>query len=483
MEVWHVRHGERCDEVKGPERGAWTTCPGYKEGRHFDPPLTKHGHVQATRAGIYLKDLNMAFSQDPHNGFDIIYVSPLVRAVQTAANIAREMSLPMQVVPGLCSLTAAMVRVGFANATLMSDADIAEAFPSINLVPRDSTAPDSFHAAAGWLTRRSKIRVLSVGHREGTKALAGRKVPTPHCCIGIFRVDLTDRSFELYDLLSGRGESLRPEPTVYAKNAVWKPTRGTTTSMSATRSAIDAGVSVLDPSNHPSKLLGGERWWKRALNRKGQVGGRRQHGSNGKNSSETKAAVTGGHQTPCPSGVIPPAASAVKCQIKSERFPSNAAAATAVYEDRQRQSTLPSTKSQVNVTERGVVHASASAAVDATASKSGKRLPGSGAKIGDCKAAPEISTPEKACAGHGFRVALLARRPVSERAGAVTAGSANAGLLGVSIGTDCGSMGFLSFMHPSDLCHVRAYKHGSDYDSVLDEIFELSQFCDGINLS
>lgn len=214
MEVWHVRHGERCDEVSGPERRAWERSNVYRQGgAHYDPPLTKYGHVQASRAGIYIKSLlsfDLGRGRDRTSGFDRVYVSPLMRAVQTAVCISQALgNLPLQVVPGLCSCTAALARIGYERAELiLTDADIVAAFPGVNLIPRDPLTPTSFRGAQAWLAARPDRRVLAVGHREGTKAMAGRRVPTPHCCIGIFKVDRAEKSYTLRHLLSHAGEPL-----------------------------------------------------------------------------------------------------------------------------------------------------------------------------------------------------------------------------------------------------------------------------------
>ncbi|CAM9811702.1 unnamed protein product [Ectocarpus sp. 4 AP-2014] len=228
-EVWHVRHGERCDEVRGEEQQAWERSPRCKAGGWFDPFLTRDGHVQACRAGEHLKGLPFNRQQKQPGSFDVVYTSPLVRAVQTAVCISQSLgNLPLQVVPGLCSCTAALSQIGYssAEATLMTDKDIIEAFPGVNVVPTDPLAPTSFEGATEWLTAKACekkaagsdgdgecfSRVLAVGHREGTKEMARKNVPTPYCCIGIFKVKAAEENlypYELHDLLTNTGESLK----------------------------------------------------------------------------------------------------------------------------------------------------------------------------------------------------------------------------------------------------------------------------------
>ena len=213
-EVWHVRHGERCDEVSGAERRGWQTSKVFGQGRgYYDSPLTRYGHVQASRAGLYIKSV-LPCDREPDGDssgllFDRVYTSPLMRAVQTAVCVSQALgNLPLQVVPGLGSCTAALTRLGYARVKLLTDADIVAIFPEVNLLPRDPLAPTSFQGAQAWLAARPDRRVLAVGHREGTKAMVGRPVPTPHCCIGIFNVDPADKTYSLRHLLSLVGEPL-----------------------------------------------------------------------------------------------------------------------------------------------------------------------------------------------------------------------------------------------------------------------------------
>ncbi|CBN79435.1 expressed unknown protein [Ectocarpus siliculosus] len=173
-EVWHVRHGK----------------PGRKTLEIFDPALTGEGHVQASAAGLYLSTLpfnrggrrrrRQPQQQLPGEGFDVVYTSPLARAVQTAVCLSRALGdLPLEVVPGLCSCTAALVRRGgfpSVEAELMTDGDIAEAFPGV---------------------------AVRHNQREGERR-GGR---------GAW-------AYELHDLLASTGKSLGPrggEPSSYAR--------------------------------------------------------------------------------------------------------------------------------------------------------------------------------------------------------------------------------------------------------------------------
>ena len=235
-EVWHVRHGQKCIEVKGEERELWKRSPRFKRVGYFDTLITRHGHVQASSAGLYLKSL--PFNQQP-GGFDIVYTSPMARTVQTAVCVSKSLgNLPLQVLPGLCSCTAALERIGpSAQENLMTDEEVREIFPWVTVLPRDPLAPTTFSESAAWLATKARekkavaeddgdgcvyiSRVLAVGHQEGTKAMAGEGVPTPHCSIGIFRTDSLDntRMYKLHDLLSHKGTSINPsrESSLYAR--------------------------------------------------------------------------------------------------------------------------------------------------------------------------------------------------------------------------------------------------------------------------
>lgn len=99
-EMWHVRHGK----------------PGLKTLVLVDPSLTRCGHVQASSAGLYLKSLPFTERQQQPGTLNILYTSPLVRAVQTAVCVSNSLGdLPLQVVRGLCSCAAALKRLGYDN--------------------------------------------------------------------------------------------------------------------------------------------------------------------------------------------------------------------------------------------------------------------------------------------------------------------------------------------------------------------------------
>ncbi|MGB2924974.1 MAG: histidine phosphatase family protein [Limnothrix sp.] len=81
--IWLVRHGNRLDFVQ-PQ---W-----FNEAvRRYDPPLCPLGDRQAQELGLRLRG-------EP---IDHIFVSPFVRALQTAQHVAESLGLPLRVESGL----------------------------------------------------------------------------------------------------------------------------------------------------------------------------------------------------------------------------------------------------------------------------------------------------------------------------------------------------------------------------------------------
>ncbi len=526
-EVWHVRHGERSDEVSGAERLAWQQSSRYKNGGWFDPFLTGHGHVQASRAGVYLKSLS--FTQRQPGRFDIVYTSPLVRAVQTAVCVSQALgNLPLQVVPGLASCTAALARIGYASAesTLMTDADIAGTFPWVTVVPRDPLAPTSFSEAAAWLAGKARekegaadssggggvgegegegegggsrlvSRVLAVGHREGTKAMAGRRVPTPHCCIGVFRVEPAASgrryTYELHDLLSHKGRSLKPkgEESIYARPpttaaAAESQGRRSGSSGSSGSSSGSSGngdvagdgvvealaerVIALTVRTGSSKPRGGE-------NSRHENTGARATGTGSARSSSSSSRQGGGRAAALARSIrgASPSLWPTEARKGSHTRAKSASDTHAVGKVETRGPSAAMTRKSLrraSSEEKGKGRKAESASGGAVASRNGagqaesppprtnkddaaaaaKETAGvvSAPAPGDVKA-PGLAAPRSgACAGGGFQVVRLSRRR------SVGGGSTFAGLLGVPVDTLCGESGVLSFLSPTELCAVRA---------------------------
>lgn len=499
-EVWHVRHGERCDEVNGAERRAWERSPRCKRGGWFDPFLTRHGHVQASRAGLYLKSL--PFNQQP-GGFDIVYTSPLVRAVQTAVCVSQGLgNLPLQVVPGLCSCTAALVRVGYLNAQnlLMTDAEIARAFPGVTVIPRDPLAPTRFSEAAAWLAAKASekasagdhgvSRILAVGHREGTKAMAGERVPTPHCCIGVFRTEAWDsrHTYRLHDLLSHKGKSLKlnGESSPYARP------RATTGVDNGQRSGFDDGNSAVEAlaarvvaltvSSKGSPKPKGAVSQASTSTGGGRASGAGAAGSTSRSSisrgasgmvrrirgASSSLASTAGKDRALPGA---PSSSARTAEEGSGKKTKNAYVPplatrkppplrrTVSDGNGRRRETIPEDPSRKGGRSRTEAppppraQESGSRRAAAAASSAATKMTGvvvSGGASGGVDSPRFVAPSGGACAGGGFRVG----RRIS-RGGSVGGGSTFAGFLGIPADTLCGASGVLSFLSAPELCTVR----------------------------
>jgi len=83
QKIWLIRHGNRFDFVK-PE---WfNTAP-----RRYDPPLAQDGFIQAELIANHLQN-----EQIKH-----IFVSPFLRAIQTAYPLAQMFKIPLKIEQGL----------------------------------------------------------------------------------------------------------------------------------------------------------------------------------------------------------------------------------------------------------------------------------------------------------------------------------------------------------------------------------------------
>lgn len=104
VEVVLLRHAERVDETA--ERGEWARSCG---DRYWDPPITQRGLRQSRDAG---EALHLEHARRP---FSCIYVSPCLRTVQTAAEFAQVLGLPLRCAPGLAECAAFVARKGIAS--------------------------------------------------------------------------------------------------------------------------------------------------------------------------------------------------------------------------------------------------------------------------------------------------------------------------------------------------------------------------------
>lgn len=185
VRAWVVRHGERVDETE--EARVWydTIDPE----RWFDPPLTEAGREQARRAARRLADTHERV------GFEAIYVSPLLRTLQTAEEMAKLLKLKVVVVPGLCECAAAVRRRGLrAMPLLLTEEEIRHECPDIADLTILPLHPETYQPTLESLCSTGGARdVLVVTHREGIRDLirliegrGKRRARTPYCCVAVF---------------------------------------------------------------------------------------------------------------------------------------------------------------------------------------------------------------------------------------------------------------------------------------------------------
>ncbi|HMP96494.1 MAG TPA: histidine phosphatase family protein [Kiritimatiellia bacterium] len=84
--IWLVRHGMREDFM----RPAWRDTAE----RPHDTPLSREGWDQARETGEFLLG----------KGVEIIYCSPFLRAVETAAGVSDVLDIPIRIEHGLCEV-------------------------------------------------------------------------------------------------------------------------------------------------------------------------------------------------------------------------------------------------------------------------------------------------------------------------------------------------------------------------------------------
>ncbi len=133
--IWLVRHGMREDFMR-PE---WRDTAE----RPHDTPLSEEGRQQARETGEFLRDKSV----------EVIYCSPFLRAVETAAGVAGVLNIPIRIEHGLCEILKAAW------------------FPA----PPDHIAPETLHRRFPHIDLNYKSRV-SPGYpeEEGSGAMGAR---------------------------------------------------------------------------------------------------------------------------------------------------------------------------------------------------------------------------------------------------------------------------------------------------------------------
>lgn len=198
-QIMIVRHGERIDEVKGNQW--YDDCKklhGSKpkieySSRVNDPPLTSNGVSMAKECSLTIRDHLIGQKQY----VECIYSSKLIRAVQTAYEIALELAVPIVLSKGF-AMTAAAVRKMGDNFQFLSMEEIKKLCPLVDLVDGDvnvhganqevvETVPSHWSKSIEYLTEKRKFSIM-VAHRESIRNLVGDpRISTPYCCFSIFR--------------------------------------------------------------------------------------------------------------------------------------------------------------------------------------------------------------------------------------------------------------------------------------------------------
>jgi len=97
---WLVRHGQRADEVLGFRESEWAL--NNTNRWPLDVPLTELGHEMAMQGAL---NFQKSFPENSH-GLEVIFTSPLHRALRTALQFAKVLKLGLCIVPGLADCTA-----------------------------------------------------------------------------------------------------------------------------------------------------------------------------------------------------------------------------------------------------------------------------------------------------------------------------------------------------------------------------------------
>jgi len=192
--LWLMRHGERVDEVKEVRdrirKGESFTVQGWDPcgERWWDPPLTKKGVKLAREEAKRLKCLN----------FTKIYVSPLMRTLETAEQVAEVLGIGVEIVPGLSACAAIVQRIGLKHfltpnkrnkhQPLLNLEKARKLFPKINFLGESGGAEGFVQACQRLADIHRGGDVLIVSHREGVLRLHGeaglalRRKP-PYCSL------------------------------------------------------------------------------------------------------------------------------------------------------------------------------------------------------------------------------------------------------------------------------------------------------------
>lgn len=220
-QVFIVRHSERLDEVDEIKWKALGTklvkAKGYRTRKDVlgDPPITQgRGKDIAREAGVTL--LKVFTSQTG------VFTSRLIRAVETAIEIARVLKLPLYVSKGISSSAAAVRNAQKAGRSYSFESmeDLRALAPDVQMFcvdvgcdidGRKCESKENIGVAPlihkrDWVQAINDIyeyekSAIIVAHRETIRNLANERLLTKYCCISKFEYDKVECNFRFKEML------------------------------------------------------------------------------------------------------------------------------------------------------------------------------------------------------------------------------------------------------------------------------------------
>ena len=191
-----VRHSERLDEAN---ESAWKRIVATHSGRKTfknDPILSPvKGPKFAQEAAITIKKM---LEVDRTGREIVIYSSRMLRAVQTASIICKELNLPLHLSGGLAHVIPA-VKNCIGDFEFADVEEINQYCSGVDIVNCDDHRSPHYIPHRSWrnavqtiVLRSPTVLNIIVGHRETVRKLAGAHLQTPYCCLGMFKVNRED---------------------------------------------------------------------------------------------------------------------------------------------------------------------------------------------------------------------------------------------------------------------------------------------------
>mmetsp|Transcript_6517 Transcript_6517/g.9091 ORF Transcript_6517/g.9091 Transcript_6517/m.9091 type:complete len:243 (+) Transcript_6517:1958-2686(+) len=189
-----VRHSERMDEVNMKE---WEELLEQDSlWRATDPPITTNGiNIARNAAEKIILLIGETLSNGGRKFKEIrIYSSMLLRAIQTAHQIALKLSLPVHLSSGLATISASVRKAGD-SFPFQPLERLRSLCPGVEYIICDdnknaetSVPRQNWRDALRYVCCKDKdVLNIVVAHRETIKKLAGKKLNTPYCCVALFQ--------------------------------------------------------------------------------------------------------------------------------------------------------------------------------------------------------------------------------------------------------------------------------------------------------